>query len=55
LGVKAGADGYAAVGGAQEVINFGYYDDTKDFITFLTDTPAPAKIKDPGEFTQLKA
>jgi hypothetical protein len=55
IGVKAGADGFAAKGGTAEVINFGMYDDTKDFIGFLKDTPPPPKINNPGEFKQLKA
>jgi hypothetical protein len=55
IGVKAGADGFAAKGGTAPVTNFGYYDDTKDFIKFLTDNPPPPMIKKPGEFEELKA
>jgi hypothetical protein len=55
LGVKAGADGFAAIDGTEEVVNFGYYDNTKDFATFLTNSPAPASINDPGAFEDLKA
>jgi hypothetical protein len=31
------------------------YDDTKDFIPFLTDTPVPPTIHKPGELEALKA
>lgn len=55
LGVKAGADGFAAKGGTAPVTHFGYYDNTKDFATFLTANPAPSKINEPGEFEDLKA
>jgi hypothetical protein len=52
LGVKAGADGFAAVGGTQEVSRFGMYDKTEDFIHGGTNPPT---IHDPGEFSALKA
>jgi hypothetical protein len=55
LGVKADAEGFPSKGGSAPVTHFGYYDDTKDFITFLTKNPPPPAIKDPGEFTELKA
>lgn len=55
LGVKAGADGFAALGGSGPVTHFGYYDDTKAFATFLTDQPAPPAIEDPGEYEELRA
>jgi hypothetical protein len=55
LGVKAGADGYAQKDGTEVVSRFGYYDETRDFATFLSDSPAPSKIKFPGEFEELKA
>jgi Protein of unknown function (DUF1552) len=55
IGVKAGADGFAVKGGTEKVTHFGYYDNTKDFIGFLKDTPPPAKINDPGEFADLNA
>jgi len=50
IGVKAGADGFAAKGGTEPVSRFGKYDDTK---LFPTDTPAI--IKDPGEYAALRA
>jgi hypothetical protein len=52
LGVKAGADGFAAVGGTAEVTHFGRYDKTEDFVHGGT---APAKINSPGGFDALKA
>jgi hypothetical protein len=52
VGVKAGADGFPAVGGTAEVSHFGMYDDTADFIGGGT---KPARITKPGEFTALKA
>jgi Protein of unknown function (DUF1552) len=55
IGVKAGADGFAALGGTERVTHFGMYDDTKDFIPFLTDTPVPPTIHKPGELEALKA
>jgi hypothetical protein len=52
LGVKAGEDGYAAVGGTEEVTKFGMYDRTEDFIG---GGPKPSVIHSPGEFTDLRA
>ncbi|MEI9942504.1 MAG: DUF1552 domain-containing protein [Pseudomonadota bacterium] len=52
LGVKAGDDGFPAKGGAAEVIRFGMYDKTEDFIGGGTN---PAKINSPGGFDALKA
>jgi hypothetical protein len=52
LGVKAGADGFAAKGGTAEVTKFGMYDRTQDFIGGGT---IPPLISDPGEYTALKA
>jgi hypothetical protein len=52
LGMKAGADGYAAEGGSAEVTHFGMYDDTEDFIHGGTN---PTKINSPGGFDALKA
>jgi len=52
LGVKAGADGFALVGGTEEVRCFGMYDKTEDFIHGGT---SPPTIHDPGEFTALRA
>ncbi|MEI9941864.1 MAG: DUF1552 domain-containing protein [Pseudomonadota bacterium] len=52
LGVKAGEDGFPAVGGTAEVIKFGMYDKTEDFIHGDIN---PHVIHDPGEFTALKA
>ncbi len=50
IGVKGGADGFPAVGGTGEVTHFGKYDDTK-----LFSTNDPQVIKDPGEFSALRA
>jgi hypothetical protein len=50
LGVKAGADGYPALGGAAPVTRYGKYDDTT-----LFRTDAPAMIKNPGEYPELRA
>jgi hypothetical protein len=50
IGVKAGADGFAAKGGTEPVTRFGKYDDTT---LFRTDTPAI--IKNPGEYAELRA
>lgn len=52
LGVKAGADGFPALGGAAEVTRFGMYDKTQDFIGGGTNPPT---IHDPGEFSALRA
>lgn len=52
IGVKAGADGWAAVGGTNAVEKFGKYDDTTLFADGGT---APATIKDPGGFAGLRA
>jgi hypothetical protein len=54
LGIKAGPDGFAAKDGTGEVTHFGYYDDTKDFVSFLTKEPPPPAIKNPGGFDALK-
>jgi hypothetical protein len=51
MGVKAGADGFAAVGGQAEVTHFGKYDLSEDFIG----GDKPAKITSPGGFDALKA
>ncbi|WP_437965529.1 DUF1552 domain-containing protein [Sorangium sp. So ce260] len=51
IGVKAGPDGFPAVGGTQEVTHFGKYDDTRLFAS----QDEPPIIKDPGEFTALRA
>lgn len=52
LGVKAGADGFPLKGGTAEVIKFGMYDKTEDFIGGGTNPPL---IHDPGAFEALKA
>jgi hypothetical protein len=52
IGVKADATGFAAVGGQEEVTHFGMYDNTADF--FGGDRN-PAKINNPGQFTELKS
>ncbi|AUX28727.1 MULTISPECIES: DUF1552 domain-containing protein [Sorangium] len=51
IGVKAGPDGFPAIGGTREVTRFGKHDDTKLF----ADVNNPPDIKDPGEFTALRA
>lgn len=51
IGVKAGADGFPAIGGSAEVICFGKHDDTKLFVSENN----PVSIKDPGEFKMLRA
>jgi Protein of unknown function (DUF1552) len=50
MGVKAGADGFAAKGGTEPVTRFGKYDDTT-----LFPTNEPAVIKNPGEYAELRA
>jgi hypothetical protein len=52
IGVKAGADGFPAEGGSQEVTHYGMYDQTEDF---ATGGSAPANISNPGAFEDLKA
>jgi hypothetical protein len=52
IGVKAGADGYAAKGGTAPVTKFGKYDDTKLFADGGT---KPATIANPGEYAELRA
>jgi hypothetical protein len=50
IGVKAGSDGHPLKGGTAPVTKFGKYDDTT-----LFRTDAPAMIKNPGEYTELRA
>jgi len=52
LGVKAGADGFPANGGSEEVTHYGMYDRTEDFIGGGT---MPPTIHDPGGFDILRA
>jgi hypothetical protein len=52
VGVKAGADGFPAQGGTEEVTHYGMYDDTTDFVGGGVNPPA---IKDPGGFEDLEA
>jgi hypothetical protein len=54
MGVKAGADGFPAMGGSAEVTKYGYSDKTEDFIGGAG-AVAGATIHSPGEFTELKA
>ena len=55
MGMKAGADGFPAVGGpASEVTHFGYSDKTEDFTGGL-DAVKDHQIHSPGGYTQLKA
>jgi len=50
IGVKAGADGFPVLGGTEQVSRYGKYDDTT-----LFPTDAPAIIKNPGEYMDLRA
>jgi len=52
LGVKAGADGFPARGGSEEVTRYGRYDRTEDFVHGGT---VPPTIHSPGEFSALRA
>lgn len=52
IGVKAGPDGFPAVGGTEPVTHFGKYDDTRLFKGGGTN---PATISDPDEFMDLRA
>jgi hypothetical protein len=52
IGVKAGADGFAAKGGTAPVTKFGKYDDTKMFADGGT---KDATITNPGEYMELRA
>jgi Protein of unknown function (DUF1552) len=54
MGVKAGADGFPAMGGSAEVTKFGYSDKTEDFVGGQG-AVAGATIHDPGEFKELRA
>jgi hypothetical protein len=54
MGVKAGADGFPAVGGSAEVTKFGYSDKTEEFVGGQG-AVAGATIHNPGAFTELKA
>jgi uncharacterized protein DUF1552 len=51
IGVKAGPDGYPAMGGTAPVTKYGKYDDTRLFGT----PDAPSVIKNPGEYSELRA
>lgn len=61
VGVKAGPDGFPAVGGTEEVTHFGLYDDTKLFANHTGDESidsirqTAAVITDPSGFTALRA
>jgi hypothetical protein len=52
LGIRAGADGFPAVGGTDDVTHYGMYDTTEDFVGGGTNPP---KINAPGEFSALRA
>jgi hypothetical protein len=54
MGVKAGADGFPAMGGSAEVTKFGYSDKTEDFVGGQG-AVAGATIHDPGEYKELRA
>jgi hypothetical protein len=54
MGVKAGADGFPAVGGSAEVTKFGYSDKTEEFVGGQG-AVAGATIHNPGGFAELKA
>ena len=51
IGVKAGADGFPAVGGTELVTHYGMYDRTEDF---ASGGELPPNINDPGEFDALR-
>jgi hypothetical protein len=52
IGVKAGPDGFPALGGTAEVTHWGMYDETRDFVGGGVNPP---RINDPGEFSELRA
>lgn len=52
IGVRAGSDGFPALGGTEEVTHYGMYDDTRDFVGGGETPPA---INNPGEFRELRA
>jgi hypothetical protein len=52
IGVQADATGFPVKGGTQPVTHYGMYDDSSLFTGGGT---KPAQIKNPGEYTQLKA
>lgn len=52
VGVKADSTGFPVIGGTQPVTHFGKYDDTT---LFTGGGSMPSTIKDPGEYTILKA
>jgi hypothetical protein len=52
IGVKAGADGFAAMGGTAPVTKFGKYDNTA---LFKGGGPNPVTIANPGEYAELRA
>jgi len=52
IGVKAGADGFAAIGGTEPVRKFGKYDNSALFADGGT---APATFENEGEFAELRA
>lgn len=51
IGVKAGSDGFPAIGGTEEVTHGGVCDDTRDF---ASGGENPPHINDPGEFVELR-
>ena len=51
LGVKAGADGFAAPGGNEPVRCFGMYDRTEDFVG---GGATPPLLHSPGEYAELR-
>jgi hypothetical protein len=51
IGVKAGSDGFPAMGGTNPVSKFGKYDDTK---MFSDGGSKPVTIANPGEYTELR-
>lgn len=52
IGVKAGPDGFPALGGTAEITHWGMYDETRDFVGGGVNPP---RINDPGEFSELRA
>lgn len=48
--MRAGSDGFPAIGGAGEVNHYGKYDSSADF-----NSDKPVTITNPGEYSELRA